>query len=80
MFLAQNAPLYGVIGTPYQYSNGGLQALSAADEALPYGHPDLSWFLASQMVRRLRAYTVAGHSCGPLMACGGGRPQRDAMS
>ncbi|MFJ9760063.1 hypothetical protein [Streptomyces sp. NPDC101149] len=58
VFLAQSAPLYGVIGTPYQYSNGGLQALSAANEALPYGHPALRWFLASQMVRRLRAYTI----------------------
>ncbi|MGW1529505.1 hypothetical protein [Streptomyces lannensis] len=35
-----------------------MRTLSAADEALPYGHPDLSWFLASQMVRRLRAYTI----------------------
>ncbi|WP_252126603.1 hypothetical protein [Streptomyces sp. MBT84] len=58
VFLAQSAPLYGVIGTPYQYSDDGLQAISATDEALPYGHPDLRWFLASQMVRRLRAYTV----------------------
>ncbi|MGW4623757.1 hypothetical protein [Streptomyces sp. NPDC004592] len=58
VFLAQSAPLYGVIGTPYQYSDDGLQTISATDEALPYGHPDLRWFLASQMVRRLRAYTV----------------------
>lgn len=58
VFLAQSAPLYGVIGTPYHYSAGGLQALSATDEALPYGNQALRWFLASQMVRRLRAYTV----------------------
>ncbi|MGW9024863.1 hypothetical protein ACWGQ5_11620 [Streptomyces sp. NPDC055722] len=58
VFLVQSAPLYGVIGTPYQYGDGGLQALPATDEALPYGHPGLRWFLASQMVRRLRAYTV----------------------
>ncbi|MGW2933549.1 hypothetical protein ACWDA7_17170 [Streptomyces sp. NPDC001156] len=58
VFLVQSAPLYGVIGTPYQYGDGGLQALPASDAALPYGHPGLRWFLASQMVRRLRAYTV----------------------
>ncbi|MEU1601041.1 hypothetical protein ABZ468_52200 [Streptomyces sp. NPDC005708] len=57
-FLAHSVPLYGVIGTPYQYGDGGLQALPATDQALPYGHPGLGWFLASQMVRRLRAYTV----------------------
>ncbi|MEV6995613.1 hypothetical protein AB0N87_41895 [Streptomyces sp. NPDC093228] len=66
VFLAQSAPLYGVIDTPYQYSDGRLQALCATDEALPYGHPDLSWFLASQMVRRLRAYTVIALDDLPL--------------
>ncbi|MGW7824129.1 hypothetical protein ACWGLF_39895 [Streptomyces puniciscabiei] len=58
VFLVQSAPLYGVIGAPYQYSSDGLQALSATDDALPYHHPGLGWFLASQMVRRLRAYSV----------------------
>jgi hypothetical protein len=47
-----------VIGTPYQWSDGGLHALPASDDALPHGHPGLRWFLASQMVRRLRAYTI----------------------
>ncbi|MEU6774665.1 hypothetical protein [Streptomyces sp. NPDC046759] len=54
----QSAPLYGVIGTPYQYSTGGLQVLPATDQPLPYGHPGLRCYLASQMVRRLRAHTV----------------------
>ncbi|MEU6578168.1 hypothetical protein [Streptomyces sp. NPDC046805] len=58
VFLAQSAPLYGVIGTPYQWGNSGLNALPATDTPLPYGHPGLRWFLASQMVRRLRAYTI----------------------
>ncbi|MGX1541140.1 hypothetical protein [Streptomyces adustus] len=60
MYLTQSAPLYGVIGTPYHYTDGGLRALPATDgrEALPYGHPGLRWYLASQLVRRLRAYTV----------------------
>jgi hypothetical protein len=60
VLLVHSAPLYGVIGTPYQYGHGGLQALPATDEALPYGHPSLRWFLASQMVRQLRAYTIVG--------------------
>ncbi|MPY32235.1 hypothetical protein FNH09_13360 [Streptomyces adustus] len=59
VFLTQSAPLSGVIGTPYQYTHGGLHALPTDDrEALPYGHPGLRWYLASQLVRRLRAYTV----------------------
>ncbi|MER5599907.1 hypothetical protein ABT085_22595, partial [Streptomyces sp. NPDC002265] len=61
VFLVQSAPLYGVIGTPYQYADGGLRALPAdGREALPYGHPGLRWYLASQLIRRLRAYTVIG--------------------
>ncbi|MGX4695142.1 hypothetical protein [Streptomyces sp. JNUCC 63] len=58
VFLVQSAPLYGVIGTPYHWGDGGLRALPAPDDALPYGHPGLRWYLASQMVRRLRAYTT----------------------
>lgn len=59
VFLAQSAPLYGVLGTSYQYTGSGLQALPAAGrDALPYGHPGLRWYLASQLIRRLRAYTV----------------------
>ncbi|MET9387904.1 hypothetical protein ABZY09_44680 [Streptomyces sp. NPDC002928] len=59
VFLAQSAPLYGVIGTLYQYTDGGLQALPATDQdALPHGHPGLRWYLTSQRIRRLRAYTI----------------------
>ncbi|MFJ2567265.1 hypothetical protein ACIQ8G_35690 [Streptomyces sp. NPDC094154] len=58
VFLVQSAPLYGVIGTPYQWGDSGLSALPATDTPLPYGHTGLRWFLASQMVRRLRAYTI----------------------
>ncbi|WP_327297762.1 MULTISPECIES: hypothetical protein [unclassified Streptomyces] len=56
--LAQSAPLYGVIGTPYAYTSSGLQALAGDDTPVPYGDPALRWFLASQLVRTLRAFTV----------------------
>lgn len=52
------APLHGVIGTPYQWSAGGLQALPGNDEPLPYTSPMLPWFLASQLVREVREHTV----------------------
>ncbi|MGW1728610.1 hypothetical protein ACWCQK_37735 [Streptomyces sp. NPDC002306] len=59
VFLVQSAPLYGVIGTPYQYTDNGLEALPATgQDALPYGHPGLRWYVASQLIRRLCAYTV----------------------
>ncbi|MGW0778305.1 hypothetical protein ACWD01_32810 [Streptomyces sp. NPDC002835] len=58
VLLVQRAPLYGVIGTPYQWSAGGLQALPGDDEPLPFTSPMLPWFLASQLVREIRDYTV----------------------
>ncbi|MFJ8953514.1 hypothetical protein ACIRO1_25705 [Streptomyces sp. NPDC102381] len=56
--LAQSAPLYGVIGTPYTYTGGGLQALAGDDTPVPYRDSALRWFLASQLVRTLRSFTV----------------------
>ncbi|MDQ0601987.1 hypothetical protein QF037_006332 [Streptomyces canus] len=56
--MVQSAPLYGVIGTPYQWSSDGVQTLAGDDIPLPYGSPNLRWFLASQLVRTLRAFTV----------------------
>ncbi|WP_258177144.1 hypothetical protein [Streptomyces solincola] len=56
--LATRFPLYGVIGTPYQYTADGIQPLSSTDVPLPYSHPQIGWFLASQLVRELREYTV----------------------
>ncbi|MFC8640047.1 hypothetical protein ACFUC2_04725 [[Kitasatospora] papulosa] len=56
--LAQSAPLYGVIGTPHMYSGSGIQVLAGDDVPVPYGDPFLRWFLASQLVRTLRAFTV----------------------
>ncbi|MEV6787678.1 hypothetical protein [Streptomyces sp. NPDC051098] len=56
--LADCAPLYGVIGAPYQWSSDGIRALPADDEPLPFSSPMLPWFLASQLVRAIREYTV----------------------
>jgi hypothetical protein len=56
--LVHRAPLHGVIGTPYQWSASGLQALPGDDQPLPYTSPLLPWFLASQLVREIREHTV----------------------
>ena len=56
--LATRFPLYGVIGQAYQWSANGLQALSYDDSPMPYGHPQIGMFLASQLVRELRDYRV----------------------
>lgn len=56
--LAQSAPLYGVLGTPHTYSDNGVQVLVGNDAPVPYGDPALRWFLASQLVRTVRAFTV----------------------
>ncbi len=52
--LVRRAPLFGVIGTPYRWSAEGMRALPGDDVPVPYGHPSLEWFLASQLVRELR--------------------------
>ncbi|MFI2116657.1 hypothetical protein ACH489_19520 [Streptomyces rubiginosohelvolus] len=56
--LATRFPLYGVIGTPYQFTGDGIQPLASSDAPLPYSHPQTNWFLASQLVRELREYKV----------------------
>ncbi|MGW7090075.1 hypothetical protein ACWGH2_42200 [Streptomyces sp. NPDC054871] len=56
--LAQNARLYGVIGTPHEYTINGIRVLAADDDPVPYGEPALRWFLASQLVRSLRSFRV----------------------
>ncbi|MEV7381937.1 hypothetical protein [Streptomyces lydicus] len=55
--MATRCPLYGVIGSPYQW-NDGVRALPGDDEPVPYGNDRLRWFLASQLVRELREYQV----------------------
>jgi hypothetical protein len=60
VFLAQSAPLYGVHGTLYGLGEEGVRVVAKPDEPLPYGHGNLSTFLASQMVRRLSSFRVVG--------------------
>ncbi|WP_282795210.1 hypothetical protein [Streptomyces sp. CC224B] len=57
VFLAASCPLYGVLGTPYEFDAGELQALPSEGRPVPYGDPRLDWFLASQLARRLRTFT-----------------------
>ncbi|MET8218106.1 hypothetical protein [Streptomyces hirsutus] len=58
VFLAQSAPLYGVHGVIYGYGDQGVQVMGRPEEPLPYGHPNLSTFLASQLVRRLGSFRL----------------------
>ncbi|MER5915485.1 hypothetical protein ABT124_34885 [Streptomyces sp. NPDC001982] len=58
VFLTRSAPLYGVLGTLYGYGGNGVQVVAQPDAPLPYGHPNLATFLASQLVRRLSSFSV----------------------
>ncbi|MFI6495649.1 hypothetical protein [Streptomyces sp. NPDC050564] len=58
VFLAHSAPLYGVGGVLYGRNSSGVHVVARPDHALPYGHPNLETFLASQMVRRLSSFRV----------------------
>ncbi|MCX4773732.1 hypothetical protein [Streptomyces sp. NBC_01285] len=59
-FRARATSVWGVIGSRYRLSALGLEPLPAEhdDAPVPYGHPQVSWFLASQLVRELRDYEV----------------------
>ncbi|MFF4295027.1 hypothetical protein ACFY0N_15360 [Streptomyces vinaceus] len=59
-FRARATSLWGVIGTRYRLTATGLEPLPADDDDAPvaYEHPQLGWFLASQLVRELRDYEV----------------------
>ncbi|OIJ86421.1 hypothetical protein [Streptomyces colonosanans] len=57
--LATRFPIYGVIGTAYQWHGaGGIRAVSDAGSHFPYTHPQIGWVLGSQLVRELRDYQV----------------------
>ncbi|MFI6730969.1 hypothetical protein NRF20_01735 [Streptomyces sp. R-74717] len=56
--MVRSAPLYGVIGTPYQWTRDGIVALAGNDTPIPYRASELRWFLASQLVRCLQDFTV----------------------
>ncbi|MER6113207.1 hypothetical protein [Streptomyces hirsutus] len=58
VFLAQSAPLYGVHGVIYGYGGLGVKVMAHPDAPLPYGHPNLPTFLASQLVRRLSSFRL----------------------
>lgn len=60
MFLARSAPLYEVHGTLYGRDAGGVKVVAQPVAPLPYGHPNIGTFLASQLVRRLRSLRVVG--------------------
>ncbi|MFD8430391.1 hypothetical protein [Streptomyces coelicoflavus] len=59
-FRARASSLWGVIGTRYRLTATGLAPLPVDDDDAPvaYGHSQLGWFLASQLVRELRDYEV----------------------
>lgn len=59
-YLARATWVWGVIGSRYRLTANGLQPLPAEDDdaLVPYEHPQLGWFLASQLVRELRDYEV----------------------
>ena len=58
VFLATSFPLYGVHGTVYGLGANGVRVVAEPEEPLPYGHPNLPTFLASQLVRRLKSFRV----------------------
>jgi hypothetical protein len=58
VFLTQSAPLYGVHGVLYGLNDRGVHVVAQPDSPLPYGHPNLGTFLASQLVRRLGSFRV----------------------
>ncbi|MFD5661513.1 hypothetical protein [Streptomyces hirsutus] len=58
VFLAQSAPLYGVNGVGYGYSDQGVQVVNRPDGPIPYNHPLISTVLASQLVRRLSSFRL----------------------
>ncbi|GGQ97599.1 hypothetical protein [Streptomyces asoensis] len=60
VYLAQSAPLYGATGTLYGLGTHGTQPIAQPGPPLPYSHPDMSCFLASQQIRRLASFRSVG--------------------
>lgn len=56
--LALSAPLYGVHGTLYGIGRDGIEVIAKPNKPLPYGHKNMSTFLGSQQVRRLKTFRV----------------------
>jgi hypothetical protein len=45
-----------VHGTLYGRDESGVKVIAQPDAPLPYGHPNIGTFLASQLVRRLQSF------------------------
>ncbi|MEV6403952.1 hypothetical protein AB0M58_13535 [Streptomyces bobili] len=59
VFLARSAPLYGVHGTIYGLTaNQEVHVIAKPDHPLPFGHPNLTTMLGSQLLRRLSSFRV----------------------
>ncbi|QNP70219.1 hypothetical protein IAG44_12675 [Streptomyces roseirectus] len=50
--------LHGVVGALYEPAGPRIRPAPVDLGSLPYGHPFLRWYLASQMVRRLHSFEV----------------------
>ncbi|PWI06548.1 hypothetical protein DIZ27_32955 [Streptomyces sp. NWU339] len=63
VFLAGGAPLYGAMGSVYDFVFGGhgdVEVVSRPAEPVPFGDPRAPLLLASQLVRRLSSFRVLG--------------------
>ncbi|WP_320777704.1 hypothetical protein [Streptomyces sp. CRN 30] len=59
VYLVQRAPLYGVEGYLYGYGADGIDVVAdTPDFALPYGHTNLTTFLASKLIRRFTDFRL----------------------
>lgn len=58
IYLARTTSVWGVVASRYHLTATGLTPLPAEDDEPPiqYGHPQMGWVLASQLVRELRDY------------------------
>jgi hypothetical protein len=58
--VARATSIWGVIGTRYRLGATGLEPLPGNDDEapVPYGHPQMGWVLASQLLRELTDYEV----------------------
>ena len=58
VLLVPTPRIHGVIGALYEHAGHRIRPAPADIGSLPYGHPCLRWYLASQMVRRLHPFEV----------------------
>jgi hypothetical protein len=58
VYLAESAPLYGVLGTLYGIVNKEVTVIAQPDHPLPFKHPQMPAVLASLLVCRLTSFRV----------------------